>query len=69
MAKKLISEKEVITTTLSLEGTLNLDELSGFLMEFEETGEKNVVEKLKKYNGRYGVLKFTIKDEKDIDEE
>ena len=69
MGKKLISEKEVITTTLSLEGTLNLDNLSGFLMEFEETGEKSVDDKLKKYNGRYGVLKFTIKEEKDIDEE
>ena len=69
MAKKLISEKEVITTTLSLEGTLNLDNLQGFLMEFEESGEKSVDEKLKKYNGRYGVLKFTIKEEKDIDEE
>lgn len=69
MGKKLISEKEVITTTLSLEGTLNLDNLQGFLMEFEESGEKSVDEKLKKYNGRYGVLKFTIKEEKDIDEE
>ena len=38
-------------------------------MEFEETGEKSVDDKLKKYNGRYGVLKFTIEDEKDIDEE
>lgn len=69
MAKKAISEKEVTTTTLSLEGTLNLDELQGFLMEFEDSGEKDVVEKLKKYNGRYGVLKFTIKDEKELDEE
>jgi len=68
MAKKTISEKKVTTTKLSLEGTLNLDELSGFLMEFEEEGEKNVVEKLKKYNGRYGVLTFAIKEEEDIED-
>lgn len=68
MAKKAISEKKVTTTKLSLEGTLNLDELSGFLMEFEEEGEKNVDEKLKKYNGRYGVLTFSIKEEEDIED-
>jgi len=68
MAKKAISEKKVTTTKLSLEGTLNLDDLAGFLMEFEEEGEKNVDEKLKKYNGRYGVLTFSIKEEEDIED-
>jgi hypothetical protein len=68
MAKKPISEKKVTTTKLSLEGTLNLDELQGFVMEFEEEGEKNVVEKLKKYNGQYGTLTFTVKQEEDIED-
>jgi hypothetical protein len=68
MAKKPISEKKVTTTKLSLEGTLNLDELQGFVMEFEEEGEKNVVEKLKKYNGQYGTLTFTVKEEEDIED-
>lgn len=68
MAKKPISEKKVTTTKLSLEGTLNLDELQGFTMEFEEEGEKNVVEKLKKYNGQYGTLTFTVKEEEDIED-
>lgn len=68
MAKKPISEKKVTTTKLSLEGTLNLDELQGFTMEFEEEGEKDVVEKLKKYNGQYGTLTFTVKEEEDIED-
>jgi hypothetical protein len=68
MGKKAISEKKVTTTKLSLEGTLNLDELAGFFMEFEEEGEKCVDEKLKKYNGRYGVLTFSIKEEEDIED-
>lgn len=68
MAKKPISEKKVTTTKLSLEGTLNLDELQGFVMEFEEEGEKNVVEKLKKYNGQFGTLTFTVKQEEDIED-
>ena len=68
MAKKPISEKKVTTTKLSLEGTLNLDELQGFVIEFEEEGEKNVVEKLKKYNGQFGTLTFTVKQEEDIED-
>lgn len=68
MAKKPISEKKVTTTKLSLEGTLNLDELQGFKMEFEEEGEKDVVEKLKKYNGQYGTLTFTVRVDEDIED-
>lgn len=68
MAKKSISEKKVTTTTLSLEGTLNLDNLQGFAMEFEDEGLKDIVEKLKKYNGQYGKLAFTVKEEEIIEE-
>lgn len=63
-----ISEKKVITTKLSLEGFLNLDEMQGFQMEFEDEGQKDVTEKLKKYNGQYGTLTFTVKEEEEIEE-
>ena len=35
-----MSEKKIITTKLSIEGFLNLDDLQGFTMEIEEEGEK-----------------------------
>ncbi|WP_195618946.1 hypothetical protein [Clostridium paraputrificum] len=68
MAKNKIQEKRTTTTKLSLEGTLNLDNLSGLVMEFEDEGEKDVVEKLKKYNGSYGTLTWTEKIEEEIEE-
>ena len=68
MAKKLISETKNIITKLSLEGFLNIDNLEGFNMEFEDEGEKSVVELLKKYNGQYGTLTFTIKEQEDLSE-
>lgn len=66
-AKKKISEKKTTTTKLSIEGFLNLDELQGFTMEIEEEGEKDITEKLKTYNGQYGTLTFTVKEEEDIE--
>ena len=54
-------------TKLSIEGFLNLDELQGFTMEIEEEGEKDITEKLKTYNGQYGTLTFTVKEEEDIE--
>lgn len=66
-AKSKISEKKVTTTKLSLEGTLNLDSLEGFTMEFEDEGTRDVVEKLQKYNGQYGTLTFTVKEEEDLE--
>lgn len=66
-AKKKISEKKTTTTKLSIEGFLNLDELQGFTMETEEEGEKDITEKLKTYNGQYGTLTFTVKEEEDIE--
>lgn len=69
MGKKKISQKRVTTTKLSLEGFLNLEELKeGFLMEFEEEGQKDVTELLKRYDGQYGTLTFTVKEEEDIEE-
>lgn len=68
MAKSKISEKKVTTTKLSLEGSLNLDNLTGFQMEFEEEGEKDITEKLKKYNGQYGILTWTVKEEEEIED-
>ena len=68
MAKSKINETKNIITKLSLEGFLNIDNLEGFNMEFEDEGEKSVVELLKKYNGQYGTLTFTIKEQEDLSE-
>ena len=68
MAKKLISETRNTVTKLSLEGFLNIDALEGFNMEFEDEGEKSIVDMLKKYNGEYGTLTFTIKQQEDLSE-
>lgn len=68
-AKKKISEKKITTTKLSIEGFLNLDELQGFTMEIEEEeeGEKDITEKLKTYNGQYGTLTWTVKEEEELE--
>ena len=68
MAKKLISETRNTVIKLSLEGFLNIDALEGFNMEFEDEGEKSIVDMLKKYNGEYGTLTFTIKQQEDLSE-
>ena len=68
MAKKLISETRNTVTKLSLEGFLSIDNLEGFNMEFEDEGEKSIVDMLKKYNGEYGTLTFTIKQQEDLSE-
>ena len=68
MAKKKISENKTITTKLSLEGFLNIDNLEGFDMEFEDEGVKSIVEKLQKYNGQYGTLTWTQKETEEIEE-
>nr|DAE29997.1 MAG TPA: YonK protein [virus sp. ctE0n6] len=66
-AKKKISEKKITTTKLSIEGFLSLDELQGFTMEIEEEGEKDITEKLKTYNGQYGTLTWTVKEEEELE--
>lgn len=68
IAKKKVSEKKVTSTKLSIEGTLNIDELSGLVLEIEDEGEKDFSEILKKYNGSYGTLTWTEKLEEDIEE-
>ena len=68
MAKKLISETRNTVIKLSLEGFLNIDNLEGFNMEFEDEGEKAVTDLLKKYNGQYGTLTFTVKEQEDLSE-
>ena len=68
MAKSKINETKNIITKLSLEGFLNIDNLEGFNMEFEDEGEKSIVDMLKKYNGKYGTLTFTIKQQEDLSE-
>ena len=68
MAKKLISETRNTVIKLSLEGFLNIDNLEGFNMEFEDEGEKSVTDLLKKYNGHYGTLTFTVKEQEDLSE-
>lgn len=65
--KKPIVESIVTTTTIKLTGILNLDELKGFGMEFEDQGEVDVTEKLKKYNGKFGTISFSEKDEEIIE--
>lgn len=68
MAKKSINNKKVITEKLDITGTLNLDELQGFVVELEDEGEKDIVELLKSYNGKLGTLSFTVKTEELIEE-
>ena len=68
MAKKLISETRNTVIKLSLEGFLNIDNLEGFNMEFEDEGEESVTDLLKKYNGQYGTLTFTVKEQEDLSE-
>ena len=68
MAKTLISETRNTVIKLSLEGFLNIDNLEGFNMEFEDEGEKSVTDLLKKYHGQYGTLTFTVKEQEDLSE-
>ena len=68
MAKKLINKKIVTTKTLDLTGTLNLDDLEGFDMEFEDEGTRSVTELIKELNGQEVVLSIKVKEEKALDE-
>lgn len=36
-------------------------------MEIEEEGEKDITEKLKTYNGQYGTLTWTVKEEEELE--
>lgn len=70
MAKNPISEKLTTTHQLSIEGTLNLDNLAEnmFIAEIEDLGEKDLVELLKKFNGQFVKLSITNKIEETPEE-
>lgn len=68
MAKKLINKKIITTKSLELTGTLNLDELEGFNMEFEDEGTRSVTELVKELNGQYVTVSIKVKEEKALDE-
>lgn len=66
-SKKPIVEKISTTQTLDMTGFLNLDNLSGLIMELEDKGEVDMSNKLKKYNGRFGTLSFKISETAELD--
>ena len=68
MAKKLINKKIVTTKTLDLTGTLNLDDLEGFDMEFEDEGTRSVTELVKELNGQYVTVSIKVKEEEALEE-
>jgi hypothetical protein len=70
MAKNPISEKLTNVHKLSLECTLNVDELQeGIILgEFEELGEKDLCKYLKKFNGKYVTIVITDKTEETPEE-
>ena len=68
MAKKLINKKIVTTKSLDLTGTLNLDELEGFDMEFEDEGTRSVTELVKELNGQYVTVSIKVKEEEALEE-
>ena len=68
MAKKLISKKKTLVSSLDLTGTLNLDDLEGFDMEFEDEGTRSVTELIKELNGQYVTVSIKVKEEKALEE-
>lgn len=68
MAKKLISKKKTLVSSLDLTGTLNLDELEGFNMEFEDEGTRSVDELIRELNGQYVTISIKVKEEKSLEE-
>lgn len=68
MAKKLISKKKTLVSSLDLTGTLNLDELEGFNMEFEDEGTRSVDELIRELNGQYVTISIKVKEENLLEE-
>lgn len=62
MAKSKINEKIINEHKLSIEGTLNVDELKEgqIICEVEDEGEVDMLEYLSKFNGNY--IKISISD-------
>ena len=71
MAKKMITHKIVTDNKLSIEGTLNVDNLQEgeILVEVEDIGEVDLKKYLNGYNGRYIKLALSEKTEEEIEEE
>lgn len=67
--KKPIVEKLITTRKIDITGFLNLDKLQGLIMEIEDTGDVDVGRRLKKYNGEFGTLSFTVKNEEEVQQE
>lgn len=65
MAKSPINEKITNTHQLTMECTLNVDELQegAIIGEFEELGEVDLIEQLKKFNGQFVKISITNKVE------
>lgn len=60
---------ETVTTnrTVKMTGTLNLENLKGLVLDVEEKGLKDLTNVLKKYDGEFGTLQFTIKESETVD--
>ena len=71
MAKSKLSEKITTTHQLSVEGTLNVDNLTegSIIAELEDEGEKDIVDLIKKFNGEYVKIVITNKTEDEPKEE
>ena len=69
MAKSKINEKIANTHLFSVEGTLNVDELTegSIIAEVEEEGEIDLVDYLKKFNGSYVKIQITDKTEETVE--
>ena len=67
MAKK-INEKITSTHQLSIEGTLNLDNIGSIIADIEDSGETDITELIKKFNGEYAKLTLTVKTDQSPEE-
>ena len=70
MAKSKINEKMIHFHKFDVEGTLNIDELQEgqFVMEVEDEGEIDIINKLRKFNGRYVKISIADKEEENIED-
>ena len=69
MGKKMINEKLIQEHKLSIEGSLDIDNLQEgqIKMEVEEIGEVDLKTYLKKFNGSYVKIQITDKTEETVE--
>ena len=69
MAKKMINEKLIQEHKLSIEGSLDIDNLQEgqVKMEVEEIGEVDLKTYLDKFNGSYVKIQITDKTEETVE--